>query len=148
MGMNPNSPEWKKALEEYIRAVQPSLEAVHNAKAIAEYGKLAEKYLAEAMAPSAQAGQPTAAAGTYGPRGPKAKLSVDVVNEDFQSAIVRLARLWGAEVTFNPKAMPQGRVTAILKNKTFQGALEALCKPVNATYRVENGVYHLSQQKR
>ena len=62
----------------------------------------------------------------------------DCSGTDFREAIQTLMRISGRSYTVAPEV--QGTVTLHLRNVSFNTALQNLCRQVDATYRVEDGV--------
>lgn len=65
--------------------------------------------------------------------------SLELTDTDVREALRELFREGGTSYTIAPDV--QGSITVALKNVTFETALQNILKQVNATYRIEGGVY-------
>jgi type II secretory pathway component GspD/PulD (secretin) len=67
--------------------------------------------------------------------------SLELDSADVREALRALFRNVGVSYSIAPEV--QGTVTVSLRNVTFEAALQNILKQVNATYRVEGGIYQI-----
>jgi bla regulator protein BlaR1 len=71
--------------------------------------------------------------------------SVEIQQADVRDALRSLFREVGISYAIAPEVT--GKVTASLRNVTFQSALENILRQVDATYRIESGVYSIIRRE-
>ncbi len=67
--------------------------------------------------------------------------SLELDSADVREALRALFKNVGVSYSIAPEV--QGTVTVSLRNVTFEAALQNILKQVNATYRVEGGIYQI-----
>src|SRR5690349_12483362 len=67
--------------------------------------------------------------------------SLELQEADVRDALRVLFK--NVEVSYTVSTDVQGTVTVSLKGQTFETVLQAILKQVNATYRVEGGIYNI-----
>ena len=71
--------------------------------------------------------------------------TLELDSADVREALRALFKNVGVSYSIAPEV--QGLVTVSLRNVTFEAALQNILKQVNATYRVEGGIYQIVQKE-